>query len=62
MEVVVPDWGAKSLKERGLVRDRCVVGTTLGHAGIITELPFERAGKGDGKRRVSRLFMIPFSR
>jgi N-acyl-phosphatidylethanolamine-hydrolysing phospholipase D len=49
MKVVVPDWGAKSLKERGLVRDKCIVGTTLGYAGVITELPLEGIGNGDAE-------------
>jgi hypothetical protein len=51
VKIVVPDWGAKSLKEHGLVRDRCIVGTTLGHAGVITELPLEGTGKGDGENK-----------
>lgn len=51
MEVVVPDWGAKSLMERGLVRDRCIVGTTLGHAGVIMEFPLEGMGNVDGEKK-----------
>ncbi|KFY69682.1 hypothetical protein V496_00040 [Pseudogymnoascus sp. VKM F-4515 (FW-2607)] len=51
VEVVAPDWGAKSLMERGLVRDMCIVGTTLGHAGAITELPLEGIGDGDEKKK-----------
>ncbi|KAG4440612.1 hypothetical protein IFR05_003929 [Cadophora sp. M221] len=41
VQVVVPDWGAADLKKRGLERESCVVGTTLGHAGVVTELPLE---------------------
>jgi N-acyl-phosphatidylethanolamine-hydrolysing phospholipase D len=51
VKVVVPDWGAASLRERGLARDKCIVGTTLGHAGVITELPLEGTAKGDGKKK-----------
>lgn len=41
VKVVVPDWGAETLKQRGLTRDKCLVGTALGHAGVITEHPLE---------------------
>jgi N-acyl-phosphatidylethanolamine-hydrolysing phospholipase D len=51
VKVVAPDWGASSLKEQGLERDKCIVGTMLGHAGVITELPLEgTAGKGGEKK------------
>ena len=51
MKVVVPDWGSASLSERGLSKANCIVGTTLGHAGVITELPLEGTGKGDEKKK-----------
>ncbi len=50
MKVVDPDWGASSLKERGLKKDNCIVGTVLGHAGVITQLPLEGTGKGAEKK------------
>lgn len=43
--VVVPNWGASDLEKRGLERERSIVGTTLGHAGVITEFPLEGTGK-----------------
>jgi N-acyl-phosphatidylethanolamine-hydrolysing phospholipase D len=50
VKVVVPDWGVSNLKEQGLEKDKCIVGTSLGHAGAITELPLEGTkGKGGGK-------------
>jgi N-acyl-phosphatidylethanolamine-hydrolysing phospholipase D len=30
VKVVVPDWGASHLKDHGLERENCIVGTTLG--------------------------------
>lgn len=51
VKVVAPDWGASVLKERGLSRDRCIVGTTLGHAGAITELPLEGTAGENGKKK-----------
>jgi N-acyl-phosphatidylethanolamine-hydrolysing phospholipase D len=51
VKVVVPDWGASHLKKRGLSRGKCIVGTLLGHAGAITELPLEGiADNGQGNR------------
>lgn len=41
VKVVIPDWGAADLNSRGLKRERCIVGTWLGHAGVIAELPLE---------------------
>jgi hypothetical protein len=51
VKVVAPDWGASNLKDRGLTRDKCVIGTSLGHAGAIAELPLEgTAGEGGEKK------------
>ena len=62
MKVVYPDWGASSLKDRGLARDRCIIGTTLGHAGAIAELPLEEtAGDGGGKKSLWVVFDPIFS-
>jgi len=45
VKVIVPDWGKRVIKERGLEEKKkeggVVVGTSLGHAGVITELPLE---------------------
>lgn len=49
ISVVMPDWGASDLEKGGLARDRAIVGTTLGHAGIITELPLEGTGNLERK-------------
>jgi hypothetical protein len=51
VKVVVPDWGESDLKKRGLERERCIVGTTLGHAGVITELPLEGTSDSKGKKK-----------
>lgn len=41
IQVVVPDWGEAALKERNLQRGNCVLGTWLGHAGVLVEIPGE---------------------
>ncbi|TVY88969.1 N-acyl-phosphatidylethanolamine-hydrolyzing phospholipase D [Lachnellula willkommii] len=41
VKVVVPDWGAATVEKRGLAREKCVVATALGHAGVITEQSLE---------------------
>jgi N-acyl-phosphatidylethanolamine-hydrolysing phospholipase D len=51
VSVITPDWGESDLKKRGLERQRCIVGTTLGHAGVITELPLEGTEGEDGKKK-----------
>ena len=38
VKVVTPDWGSSDLEKRGLEREKCVVATSLGHAGVITEI------------------------
>ena len=44
VKVVQPDWGRASLKKGGLDRTKSIVGTWLGHAGALVELPpFEEA-------------------
>ena len=48
VKVMAPDWGAADLKKRGLEREVCIVGTTLGHAGVMTEMPLEGT-KGKGR-------------
>lgn len=50
VKVVRPDWGESDLKKRGLQRGRCIVGTTLGHAGVITELPLEGTRRENGEK------------
>lgn len=47
VKVVAPDWGASSLKERSLQKEKCVVGTWLGHAGVMVELPVAGAASED---------------
>ncbi|KUJ12962.1 Metallo-hydrolase/oxidoreductase [Mollisia scopiformis] len=41
IKVVQPDWGISSPKNRGLKQENCIVGTWLGHAGVMVELPLE---------------------
>lgn len=54
VQVITPDWGVSDLKKRGLEgeRENCIIGTTLGHAGVITELPLESTG-GEGGQKES---------
>lgn len=49
VQVQVPDWGVADLKNRGLKREGCIMGTTLGHAGSIAELPLQATAEGGGK-------------
>ena len=51
MSVVFPDWGESDLKKRGLWRERRIIGTTIGHAGVVAELPLEGTGGQDGKKK-----------
>ena len=39
LKVVTPDWGQASLKARNLDKSRAIVGTWLGHASALVELP-----------------------
>jgi N-acyl-phosphatidylethanolamine-hydrolysing phospholipase D len=41
LEVVEPDWGKSNRQKRGLENKRCIVGTWLGHAGAIAQLPLQ---------------------
>jgi hypothetical protein len=41
IKVVTPDWGVSSLESIGLSKERSIVGTYLGHAGVITEFTLE---------------------
>ncbi|CZT49553.1 uncharacterized protein RSE6_10417 [Rhynchosporium secalis] len=50
IKVVTPDWGVSDLQRRNLERENCIIATTLGHAGVITELPLEGTRGKDGKR------------
>lgn len=61
VKVVKPDWGKSDLKERKLKRGNCIVGTSLGHAGVLTELPLEGTGKGSAKESFWVLFDPIFS-
>ncbi|KAG0645593.1 N-acyl-phosphatidylethanolamine-hydrolyzing phospholipase D [Hyphodiscus hymeniophilus] len=51
VKVVTPDWGASNLKEQGLARRNCIIGTTLGHAGTIAEIPLEGTEGKDGEKK-----------
>jgi len=64
---VDPDWGEGELKARGLdgekERNECIVGTTLGHAGVMVQVPLEgtmilggKGPKGDGGKE--RLWVV----
>jgi N-acyl-phosphatidylethanolamine-hydrolysing phospholipase D len=39
LKVVKPDWGASSVKASGLNKSKCIIGTWLGHASTLVELP-----------------------
>jgi len=67
VKVVDPDWGEGELKARGLdgekERNECIVGTTLGHAGVMVQVPLEgtmilggKGPKGDGGKE--RLWVV----
>lgn len=68
VKVVVPDWGEAGLRGRGLdgdeERDECIVGTTLGHAGVMVQVPLEGTmrmsdewgQKGEGRKE--RLWVV----
>ena len=51
VSVVVPDWGTSDLNDRGLAKGKCVVGTTLGHAGAIVEIPLGGTTGKDGEKK-----------
>jgi N-acyl-phosphatidylethanolamine-hydrolysing phospholipase D len=46
--VVMLDWGVLDLEKSGLKRERSIVGTTLGHVGVIMEFPLEGMGNWEG--------------
>lgn len=49
-KIVKPDWGDSSLEKQGLSRsDSVVIGTWLGHASSLLELPCFDAGADEGK-------------
>jgi N-acyl-phosphatidylethanolamine-hydrolysing phospholipase D len=48
VKVVVPDWGESDLMSQGLTKDKCIVGTTLGHAGVIAEIPLQGTKSNKG--------------
>lgn len=39
IKVVTPDWGRASLEKKSLDRTKCVIGTWLGHASTLVEVP-----------------------
>jgi N-acyl-phosphatidylethanolamine-hydrolysing phospholipase D len=39
LKVVKPDWGVSSVKAIGLDKSKCIIGTWLGHASTLVELP-----------------------
>lgn len=69
VKVVVPDWGDADLKARSLNGDECIIGTTLGHAGVMVQLPLEGtmrlesrgAEKVEGKEKLWIVFDPIFS-
>jgi N-acyl-phosphatidylethanolamine-hydrolysing phospholipase D len=48
VKVVKPDWGKAQLEEKGLQRKKCVVGTWLGHAGVLVEMGIRGSKRGGG--------------
>lgn len=56
-----PDWGNSELEKRKMERGKCIVGTSLGHAGVLTEMPLEGTGEGGVKSSFWMLFDPIFS-
>lgn len=59
VDVVVPDWGAQSIEEQKLEDVKSIVGTWLGHASAMVQMPIQGAirkcssGVGDVKGRIN---------
>ncbi|RDW77462.1 metallo-hydrolase [Coleophoma cylindrospora] len=52
IKVVTPDWGASALKQRMLENEEetCIVGTWLGHAAAMAEIPLEGVRAGNSMK------------
>ncbi|KAK2627630.1 hypothetical protein QTJ16_003596 [Diplocarpon rosae] len=61
IKALKPDWGASDLKARGLQRQECIIGTWLGHAGAMVEMPVAAIDEGSGRKSLSVLFDPIFS-
>ncbi|KAG9232885.1 beta-lactamase superfamily domain-containing protein [Amylocarpus encephaloides] len=61
IEVVQLDWGVSSLKSRGLKKEKCVIGTWLGHAGAMVEIPLHGFPKNQEEKSLWVLFDPIFS-
>ena len=61
VKIVKPDWGKAQLTalgEREAEMDRCIVGTWLGHAGVLVEMPLEGSVGPTGLSKKKRLWML----
>jgi len=63
LEVVVPDWGKSNRRKRGLDKEKCIVGTWLGHASALVQLPYpseREAGLDDpnGDEKMNAWFLF----
>lgn len=62
VEVVTPDWGSAKLKAKQLNKSDCIIGTWLGHAGALVEVPLPGTGtSSDGQASAWLLFDPIFS-
>jgi hypothetical protein len=43
VKVMKPDWGISALKSSGVAKEKAIIGTCLGHAGVLTEMFLEGA-------------------
>lgn len=59
LKVITPDWGASALQAKGLEKPQCIIGTWLGHASAIAELPL--VGTNSPKQSLYLLFDPIFS-
>ena len=61
VQVVTPDWGTKSLESKQLEKGKAIIGTWLGHAGALVELPLENTDVDGAKKSAWLLFDPIFS-
>lgn len=62
IKVIQPDWGVSSLAEQTLTgsRNKCVIGTWLGHAGSFVEFPSLLSSADEGRGRNSKSTYLVF--
>jgi len=58
VNVVEPDWGSSSLKEQDVEKNKCIVGTWLGHASAMVQLPVDGAARTGGDLEKKSLWIM----